>query len=284
MRCGRDGLRDRGHPADRPSGADPDLDRPRPARLRRRLGRRGHAGRRLPGGARGARPGEQRRRRRHQELETARSSSRMPNVMPQTTSSCPARPGGRRAPARAAPRPSRSSARARRAAPSRRRRPRPRARARAHRRALRRTPRCGSTRRPSHGRRTRRGRRARARRARSPGRPPRASRAARCAAGRRPAARGGHPAGSCARTRGRAGAWRGAAAARRPDAGRASPTRACPALRSGVRAPGERSLERREVGERPRHARRMADRQIPLLWDATDLAGPLPETGRVRRR
>ena len=44
------------------------------------------------------------------------------------------------------------------------------------------------------------------------------------------------------------------------------------------------AVERHEVGKRARHARRMADRQIPLLWDATDLAGPLPETGRVRRR
>ena len=43
-------------------------------------------------------------------LATPRSSSRMPKVMPQTTSSLPRRPAGRQGPARAAPRPSRSSA------------------------------------------------------------------------------------------------------------------------------------------------------------------------------
>ena len=206
--------------------------------------------------------------------------------MPQITSSLPPndRPVGGDGPAQLRDR-RRSSAQLVERHPVGASRPRRRARARAHRRAPRRRLRCGSTRRPSRGRRTRRARRARARRARA-SRPTSSSRLAQGGAQQVVVVlpRGGRRAGSCARTRGRAGAWRGAAAARRPaqaEHHRRGPARP---FDRRERAPGERSLERREVGKRPRHARRMADRQIPLLWDATDLAGPLPETGRVRRR
>ena len=89
-------LRDRRDPADRPSGADPDLDRPRPARLRCRVGRgdrptRSFRSRRTTssGPATGSSPTSRPIERELAALATPRRSSRMPKVMPQITSSLP---------------------------------------------------------------------------------------------------------------------------------------------------------------------------------------------------